>query len=263
MLHGVHLQRRRVQLLTGTSPIPLIPWRLWLFRHRSRCLLHCARPLLRRRPQRVVASTLGETPAKVVGSFRFLGHTFTAVQEFVLPDYPRMEWEFWDWGAEDKGFQEVTTKAVQRDGTHDSAFLTTASKVLERLQGPNPVKVSDVVHSIRSVPEKTSYTILVVAQHFGLLTIIVPTRKNSNPAYVRGKRVAYVVCHPATSLTSTGLDFLRLVSITTSDSDGLAGKEARTRQRRRTDSPDSGRQSPPSGEAVASATLGHSNPPAV
>ena len=151
---------------------------------------------------------------------------------------------------------------MERDGTYDSTFLTTAGKVLERLQGPNPVKVSDVVHSICSVPEKTSYTILVVAQHFGLLTIIVPTRKNSNPAYVRGRRVAYVVRHPAASLTSAGLDFLRLVSITTSHWDGLAGKEAKTRKRRRNDSPDCGRQSPRSAVAVASAASRESDPPA-
>ena len=156
-----------------------------------------------------------------------MSRPFTAVQEYFLPDYPRMEWEFWDLGAKDKGFQEATTKAVERDGTYDSTFLTTAGKVLERLLGPNPVKVSGVVHSIRTVPEKTSYTILVVAQHFGLLAIIVPTRKKSNPVYVCGKRVAYVVRHPAASLTSAGLDFLRLVSITTSDWDGLAGKEAK------------------------------------
>ena len=174
-----------------------------------------------------------------------------------------MEWEFWDWGTEEKGFQVATTKAVERDGTYDSTFLTTAGKVSERLQGPNPVKVSDVVHSIQTVPEKTSYTILVVAQHFGLLTIIVPIRKNSNPAYVRGKRVAYVVGHPVASLTSVGLDFLRLVSIDTSDWHGLAGTEATTPMRRRNDSPDSGWLSPASAEAVASATCGHSNPPAV
>ena len=95
---------------------------------------------------------------------------------------------------------------MERDGTYDSTFLTTAGKVLERLlQGPNPAKVSDVVRAIPTMPGKTSYTILVVAQHFGLWTIIVPTRKNSNPAYLRGKRVAYVVRHPTASLTSAGL----------------------------------------------------------
>ena len=152
---------------------------------------------------------------------------------------------------------------MECDGTYDSTFLTTAGKVLERLQGLNPVKVSDIVHGIRTVPEKTSYTILVVVQHFGFLTIIVPTRKNSNPAYVRGKRVAYIVRHPTASLTSAGFEFLRLVSITTSDWDGLAGREAKTRKHSCTDSPDSGQQSPPSAEAVASAASGHSAPPAV
>ena len=106
-------------------------------------------------------------------------------------DDPRLEWEFWDLGVEDKGFQEATAKAVERDGTYGSTFLTTVGNVLECLQGPNPVKVSDVVHGIRTVPEKTSYTILVVAQHFGPVTIIVPT---SNRTCLRGKRVAYVVC---------------------------------------------------------------------
>ena len=165
----------------------------------------------------IVAGTPGETPAKVVRSFQFVSIPFTAVQESFVPDYPRKEWEFWDSGAGDKGFQEATAKAVDRDGTYDYTFLTTAGKVLERLQDPNPMKVSDVVQSIRTVLEKPSYTTLVVAQHFGLLTIILPTRKNNNPAYGRGKRVAYVVRHPAASLTSAGLDFLRLVSITTSD----------------------------------------------
>ena len=211
----------------------------------------------------VVLGTQGETPAKVAPGLRFVSVPFTAVQESLLPDFPRKEWEFRDSGGEDKGFQKATTKAVERDGTYDSTFLTTAGKVLERLQGLNLVKVSDVVHSIRTVPEKTSYTMFVPAQHFGLLTIIVPTRTNSNPAYVRGKHVAYVVRHPAASLTSAGLDFLRLVSITTSDWDGLAGKEAKTRKRRCTDSPDSGQLSPPRAEAVPSAASDHSTLPAV
>ena len=120
-------------------------------------------------------------------------------------------------GGGGQRFPEVTTKVVGRDCTYDSTFLTTAGKVLERLQGPNPVKVSDVAHSIHTVPKKTSYTILVVAQHFGLVTIIVPTRKNNNPAYLRGKRVAYVVRHPSASFTDAGLDFLRLVPITSSN----------------------------------------------
>ena len=127
--------------------------------------------------------------------------------------------------------------------------------------------MSDVVHRIRTVLEKTSYTILVVAQHFGLMdslmTIIVPTRKNGNPAYLRGKCVLYVVRHPSVSLIAAGLDFLRLVSITCSDWDGLAGKEAKSRKHRRTDSPENGRKSPPSGDVVTSAGPSRSSPPAM
>ena len=63
-------------------------------------------------------------------------------------------------GSEDKGFWEATAKALERDGTYEATFLTTAGKILERLHVPNPVKVSDVVYSIRTVPKKTSYTIL-------------------------------------------------------------------------------------------------------
>ena len=124
------------------------------------------------------------------------------------------------------------------------------------------MKVSDVVHSIRTVPKKASYTILVVARHFGSVTIIVPTCKNNNPVYLRRKRVAYVICHPSASLTASGLDFLRLVSSTKSDWDGLAGKEAKSRKRCRTDSPENGRKSPPSGDVVTLATPSRSSPPA-
>ena len=52
----------------------------------------------------VVAGTPGETLTKVVRGFRFLSRPFAAVQERLLPDYPRREWEFWDLGAEEKAF---------------------------------------------------------------------------------------------------------------------------------------------------------------
>ena len=69
--------------------------------------------------EQAVVGTPGEMPAKVVRGFRFVSVPVTAVQESFMPDFPMREWELWDFGAEDKGFQEATTRTVERDGIYE------------------------------------------------------------------------------------------------------------------------------------------------
>ena len=209
------------------------------------------------RSAEIVAGPPGVTPAKVLRCFRFVGRPFTVNEEVLWLHYPKLEWESRYLGGEDKGFQEASTKAVGRDGTYNSTLLTMGGKILEHLQGPNPVNALDVMHSIRTVTEKTPDTILVVAQHFALVTIIVPTCKKycilaRKECGVHRSSLLWVFDCSGPGLPSVGVPHCLCLG-------RFAGKEAKTRKCRCPDSLDSGHTRPSSGDAVTVTVAGRTS----